>query len=95
MEMIFEPTLLLVLLTLQHHNHSRTPPFTNDYIKNRYVRTDITTIGENSNFVAGVMEQFGFWLLFGGTVLGTGYTRMSRTFLKTLLGLLLFLQVLT
>ena len=34
------------------------------------------------------MEQFGFWLLFGGTVLGTGYTCMSRTFLKTFTGII-------
>ena len=47
-----EPALLPAL---QHHNHSRTPLLNDDSIKNRYIRTDITTDGEYSNSV-GVME---------------------------------------
>jgi hypothetical protein len=48
-----EPTLLPAL---QHRNHSRTPLLNDDSIENRYVRTDITINGENSNSVGGVME---------------------------------------
>ena len=40
----------------QHHNHSRTPLLNDGSIKDRYIRNDITTDGENSNSVGGVVE---------------------------------------
>jgi hypothetical protein len=48
-----EPTLSPAF---QHHNHSQTPLLNNNSIKNRYVRSDIATNGEDSNSVGGVME---------------------------------------
>ena len=50
-----EPALSALLPGLQHRDHSRTPLLKDDSIKDRYVRTDITTEGEYSNSV-GVME---------------------------------------
>ena len=41
---------------LQHRNHSRTPLLNDGSVKDRYVRTDITTDGEYSNSVGGVTE---------------------------------------
>ena len=40
----------------QHHNHSRTPLLNDGSIKDRYIHTDITTDGECSNSVGGVVE---------------------------------------
>ena len=48
-----EPVLLPAL---QHHSHSRTPLLNEDSIKDRYIRTDITTDGEYPNSVGGVTE---------------------------------------
>ena len=48
-----EPTLSRAF---EHYNHTRTPLLNDDSIKNRYVRTDINTNGENSNSVGGVIE---------------------------------------
>ena len=51
-EDVQEPALLPAL---QHHNHSRTPLLNDDSIKNRYIRTDITTDGEYP-YSVGVTE---------------------------------------
>jgi hypothetical protein len=48
-----EPTLSPAL---QPHDHSRTPLLNDDSFKDRYVRTNITTNGEYSNSVGGVMD---------------------------------------
>ena len=40
----------------QHHNHSRTPLLNDGSIKGRYSRTDITSDGEHSNSVGGIIE---------------------------------------
>ena len=46
-----------LLPALQHHDHnSRTPLLNDDFNKDRYVRTDITTDGEYSNSVGGLMK---------------------------------------
>ena len=40
----------------QYHNHSRTPLLNDGSIKDRYIRNEITTDGECSNSVGGVVE---------------------------------------
>ena len=44
------------LPAIQHHSHSRTPLLNDDSIKGHYVRTDVTSNGNYSNSVGGVME---------------------------------------
>ena len=45
-----------LLPALQHHSDSRTPLLNYDFIKDRYVRTDVTIDGNYSDSVGGVME---------------------------------------